>query len=148
MGFVISKLLDVWNPPKETKILIVGLDCAGKSTILYRMKLGKVVEVVPTIGFNIETIKYKNINFYVWDIGRCALRIIPHYYENTQGLIFVVDSSDPDRISIAKEELMGILDTDEMKDCPLLVFANKIDAKKMSVAEIVDNLGLNRIRGK
>ena len=54
---------------KEMRILMVGLDAAGKTTILYKMKLGEVVNTIPTIGFNVETVEYKNISFNVWDVG-------------------------------------------------------------------------------
>jgi len=54
---------------KEMRILMVGLDAAGKTTILYKLKLGEIVTTIPTIGFNVETVEYKNINFTVWDVG-------------------------------------------------------------------------------
>jgi GTPase SAR1 family protein len=54
---------------RDYRILMLGLDAAGKTTILYTMKLGTVVTTIPTIGFNVETIKYKNVNMVVWDIG-------------------------------------------------------------------------------
>ena len=74
----------------------VGLDAAGKTTILYKLKLGEVVTTIPTIGFNVETVHYKNITFTVWDVGGQD-KIRPlwrHYYEDAQGLIFVVDSTN------------------------------------------------------
>lgn len=89
----------------------VGLDAAGKTTILYKLKLGEVVTTIPTIGFNVETVEYKNVNFTVWDVGGQD-KIRPlwrHYYQNTQGLIFVVDSNDRDRIGEAREELTKML---------------------------------------
>ncbi|KAG8812845.1 Arf GTPase arf1 [Serendipita sp. 400] len=52
-----------------TGILMVGLDAAGKTTILYKLKLGEIVTTIPTIGFNVETVEYKNISFTVWDVG-------------------------------------------------------------------------------
>ena len=54
---------------QEMRILMVGLDAAGKTTILYKLKLGEVVTTIPTIGFNVETVEYKNISFTVWDVG-------------------------------------------------------------------------------
>merc|ERR1711967_203752 len=85
---------------QEMRILMVGLDAAGKTTILYKLKLGEVVSSVPTIGFNVETLEYKKIKFTVWDVGgQDKIRLLwRHYYQNTQGLIFVVDSNDRDRI--------------------------------------------------
>ena len=106
---------------------MLGLDTAGKTTILYKLKLGENVSTVPTIGFNVETVEYKNINFTVWDVGGQD-KIRPlwrHYYINAKALIFVVDSSDRDRINEAKEELHRLMHDEELKDAILLVFANK-----------------------
>ena len=55
---------------KERRILILGLDGAGKTTILYRLQVSEVVTTIPTIGFNVETVQYKNLKFQVWDLGR------------------------------------------------------------------------------
>ena len=106
---------------------MVGLDAAGKTTILYKLKLGEVVTTIPTIGFNVETVEYKNISFTVWDVGgQDKIRLLwRHYYQNTQGIIFVVDSNDRDRADDAKEELHRMLGEDELKDAVLLVMANK-----------------------
>merc|ERR1719449_498061 len=93
---------------QEMRILMVGLDAAGKTTILYKLKLGEVLTTIPTIGFNVETVEYKNISFTIWDVGGQD-KIRPlwrHYYQNTQGIIFVVDSNDRDRIGEARDELM------------------------------------------
>lgn len=84
---------------------------------------------IQTVGFNVETVTYKNVKFNVWDVGGQD-KIRPlwrHYYTGTQGLVFVVDSQDRDRIDEAKQELHRILSDREMKECLLLVFANKQD---------------------
>jgi GTPase SAR1 family protein len=83
----------------------------------------------PSVGFNVETVTYKNVRFNVWDVGGQD-KIRPlwrHYYTGTQGLVFVVDSQDRERIDEAKQELHRILSDREMKECLLLVFANKQD---------------------
>lgn len=93
------------------EIVSVGLDAAGKTTILYKLKLGEIVTTIPTIGFNVETVEYKNISFTVWDVGGQD-KIRPlwrHYYQNTQGLIFVVDSSDTKRVAEAENELASMV---------------------------------------
>lgn len=69
MGLSFSKLFEQFFGKKEMRILMLGLDAAGKTTILYKLKLGEVVSSVPTIGFNVETVEYKNIKFTVWDVG-------------------------------------------------------------------------------
>ncbi|CAD1470968.1 unnamed protein product [Heterotrigona itama] len=108
---------------------MVGLDAAGKTTILYKLKLGEIVTTIPTIGFNVETVEYRNICFTVWDVGGQD-KIRPlwrHYFQNTQGLIYVVDSNDRERIGEAERELANMLKEDELRDAVLLVFANKQD---------------------
>lgn len=92
-------------------LFTVGLDAAGKTTILYKLKLGEIVTTIPTIGFNVETVEYKNICFTVWDVGGQD-KIRPlwrHYFQNTQGLIFVVDSNDRERIVEAERELQNMV---------------------------------------
>ncbi|XP_024020649.1 ADP-ribosylation factor 1 [Morus notabilis] len=149
MGLSISRLMRLFFSKKEMRILMVGLDAAGKTTILYKLKLGEVVTTIPTIGFNVETVDYKNVSFTVWDVGGQD-KIRPlwrHYFQNTQGLIFVVDSNDRERISEAKDELHRMLNEDELRNATLLVFANKQDLPNaMSVSEITDKLGLHSLR--
>merc|ERR1712146_722916 len=124
-------------------------DAAGKTTILYKLKLGEIVTTIPTIGFNVETVEYKNISFTVWDVGGQD-KIRPlwrHYYQNTQGVIFVVDSNDRDRVGEARDELHRMLNEDELREAVLLVFANKQDLlNAMNAAEITDKLGLHSLR--
>eukprot|EP00921_Rhytidocystis_pertsovi_P004744 GHVQ01008237.1.p1 GENE.GHVQ01008237.1~~GHVQ01008237.1.p1 ORF type:complete len:184 (-),score=21.76 GHVQ01008237.1:25-576(-) len=151
MGLAMSKFWHRLFGKKEMRILMVGLDAAGKTTILYKLKLGEVVTTIPTIGFNVETVEYKNISFTVWDVGGQD-KIRPlwrHYYQNTHGLIFVIDSNDRDRIEDAKEELQRMLNEDELRDAVLLVFANKQDLPNaMTAAEITEKLGLHGIRNR
>ena len=138
---------------KETRLLILGLDGAGKTTILYKLKMGEVVTTIPTIGFNVETLEYKNVSFTVWDVGGQG-KIRPlwrHYYQNTHGLIFVLDSSDDGRYNEAKDELMTILEEDELKNAPLLIYANKQDLmlrSDMNKELITENFGLNALKNR
>merc|ERR1712013_181062 len=151
MGLSVSKLLSGLFGKKEMRILMVGLDAAGKTTILYKLKLGEIVTTIPTIGFNVETMEYKNICFTVWDVGGQD-KIRPlwrHYFQNTQGLIFVVDSNDRERITEAQEELQKMLQEDELREATLLVFANKQDLPNaLSASELTDKLGLHQIRNR
>merc|ERR1711907_918183 len=148
---IFSKVFGKLVGKKDCRILMVGLDAAGKTTILYKLKLGEVVTTIPTIGFNVETVEYKNISFTVWDVGGQD-KIRPlwrHYYQGTQGLIFVVDSNDRDRAQDAQEELMKMLNEDEMRDAVLLVFANKQDLPNaMPAAEVTEKLGLHNMRNR
>ena len=151
MGLTISGLFGRLFGKKQVRILMVGLDAAGKTTILYKLKLGEIVTTIPTIGFNVETVEYRNISFTVWDVGgQDKIRPLWRYYfQNTQGLIFVVDSNDRERIGEAREELMRMLAEDELRDAVLLVFANKQDLPNaMNAAELTDRLGLHTLRNR
>jgi len=151
MGLLFSTLFRGLIGSKEYRILMVGLDAAGKTTVLYKMKLGEVVTTIPTIGFNVETVQYKNITFTVWDVGGQFLirKLWKHYYQGSDGLIFVVDSSDRSRVDEAREVLSAVLETDELRNAVLLIFANKQDLPNaMSAAEITDKLGLHSLRNR
>jgi len=151
MGLKFSSLFHSLFSNTEMRILMVGLDAAGKTTILYKLKLGEIITTIPTIGFNVETVDYNHTKFTVWDVGGQD-KIRPlwrHYFQNTQGLIFVVDSNDGDRIGEAREELMRMLAEDELRDAVLLVFANKQDLpNSMRAPEITDKLGLHSLRNR
>ncbi|TPX31880.1 hypothetical protein SmJEL517_g04925 [Synchytrium microbalum] len=149
MGALFSKLLlRLWGT-KEVRILILGLDGAGKTTILYRLQIGEVVTTIPTIGFNVETVTYKNIKFQVWDLGG-QTSIRPYwrcYYANTDAVIYVVDSVDRERMHTSKEELMAMLEEEELSNAALLVLANKQDMEgAMSHAEVSEALGLGDLK--
>uniref|UniRef100_A0A3P8UC56 ADP-ribosylation factor 3b n=1 Tax=Amphiprion percula TaxID=161767 RepID=A0A3P8UC56_AMPPE len=76
MGKVLSKIFG----NKEMRILMLGLDAAGKTTILYKLKLGQSVTTIPTVGFNVETVTYKNVKFNVWDVGAQNKKIFYRYF--------------------------------------------------------------------
>ncbi|CAI5479091.1 unnamed protein product [Closterium sp. Yama58-4] len=151
MGNLLARAFAALINKRDMRILMVGLDAAGKTTILYKLKLGENVTTIPTIGFNVETVEYKNISFTVWDVGGQD-RIRPlwkHYFQHTNGLIFVVDSNDKDRVAEARDELHAMLSEDALRDAALLVFANKQDLPKaMSAAEITDSLSLHSLRSR
>jgi len=132
----------------EMCILMVGLDAAGKTTVLYKLKLGQVVTTIPTIGFNVETVEYRNLNFTVWDIGGQD-RIRPlwrHYYRGVRGIIYVVDSNDRDRCDVAREELEKMMAEEELQEAALLVLANKQDLPNaMATSDLVEKLGLRSL---
>jgi small GTP-binding protein len=153
MGLIISRALNnlsQWGK-KEKRILLLGLDAAGKTTVLYKLKLGEVVNTIPTIGFNVEQVQYKNIEFNMWDVGgQDKIRTLwRHYFTGTDALIFVVDSNDVERMELAKQELHKLLDEDELRDSTLLVFANKQDLPNaMSLTEMKDKLELHHISSR
>uniref|UniRef100_A0A8C1QE26 ADP-ribosylation factor n=1 Tax=Cyprinus carpio TaxID=7962 RepID=A0A8C1QE26_CYPCA len=149
MGLTISSVFSRLFGKKQMRILMVGLDAAGKTTILYKLKLGEIVTTIPTIGFNVETVEYKNICFTVWDVGGQD-KIRPlwrHYFQNTQGLIFVVDSNDRERAQEAAED--SVSKRRKYLDAVLLVFANKQDLPNaMAISEMTDKLGLQALRSR
>ncbi|KAK9077192.1 hypothetical protein SSX86_005528 [Deinandra increscens subsp. villosa] len=133
---------------RDIKILMLGLDDSGKTAILYKLKLGDFVATVPTIGFNVEALEYKNIRFTVWDVGgQESIRALwRYYYRSTQVLIFVVDSNNRQRIYQARNELHRLLNEDELSDATVLVFANKQDLPNaMNISEVADKLELHTI---
>lgn len=94
-------------------IVMLGLDCSGKTTVLYRLKFGQYMNTVPTIGFNcerirVQTSKSKGVTFIIWDIGgQDKLRPLWRSYTRcTDGIVFVVDSVDEERLEEAKMELL------------------------------------------
>eukprot|EP00744_Colponema_vietnamica_P005033 GILI01007420.1.p1 GENE.GILI01007420.1~~GILI01007420.1.p1 ORF type:complete len:181 (+),score=25.76 GILI01007420.1:65-607(+) len=151
MGILFSRVFGALFGNKEVRILILGLDNAGKTTILYRLQVDEVVSTIPTIGFNVETVQYKNIKFQVWDLGG-QTSIRPYwrcYYPNTNAIIYVVDSADTERLGISKQELMSMLEEEELKGVTLLVLANKQDLPgAMTAAEVSEGLGLTSIRNR
>ncbi|KAK3536565.1 hypothetical protein QTP86_013759 [Hemibagrus guttatus] len=151
MGNFFTALLFRLRESRPVRILMVGLDAAGKTTVLYKLKLGEVVTTIPTLGFNVEKVDYKNISFTVWDVGGQDVirRLWRHYYQNTMGLIFVVDSSDRERIQDAALELQNMLEEDELRDAAVLVLANKQDLPNaMPVHEMTEKLGLHALKGR
>lgn len=175
LGLNFSSLFSrIWGGDKEIRVLILGLDGAGKTTILYKLQIGEVVQTIPSeyglglaeiwhvglqhdvwqtanihpfaaIGFNVETLNYKNLKFNVWDLGG-QTSIRPYwrcYYANTMAVIFVVDSTDKERIETASQELHTMLGEEELQDAALLVFANKQDQKDaLSASEVSKALKL------
>ncbi|XP_069132789.1 ADP-ribosylation factor-like protein 1 [Argopecten irradians] len=134
---------------RERRILILGLDGAGKTTILYKLQVGEVVTTIPTIGFNVETVNHKNLKFQVWDLGG-QTSIRPYwrcYYSNTDAIIYVVDSVDKDRIGISKQELASMLAEEELKNAVIVIFANKQDIEgAMSPGDVTKALGLSSLK--
>lgn len=152
MGLIFSNIWDkLFNKLKDVRMVMVGLDAAGKTTIMYKMKLGETPKTIPTIGFNVETIEYKKLTMTIWDIGgQDKLRgLWHHYYENTQALIYVVDSADIDRMDIAREELFKALNSLELENAPLLVYANKQDLPEaLTPDQIIEKLNLRSLKGR
>ena len=151
MGFIFSKLWNSLISKRDVRILMVGLDAAGKTSILYQLKMSELVKTIPTIGFNVEQLDYKGLRFTIWDIGgQDKIRILwKHYYQNTDGIIFVVDSNDKERFETVREVLSLCLIEEELKGAALLVFANKQDLNgAASPNELTNALEMRKINNR
>lgn len=148
MGNILPNVFKSSNK-NSMRILMLGLDAAGKTTVLYRFKLGEETITLPTIGFNVEDFKYKNIDVVMWDVGGQdkIRKLLSHYYNGTNAMIFVIDASDtPERLEKARDELNGMLQEDQLKGAQLLVYANKQDLPgALSGPEITKLLGLDKV---
>ncbi|XP_025136010.1 putative ADP-ribosylation factor-like protein 5C isoform X3 [Bubalus bubalis] len=163
MGQLMAKLMSIfWE--REHKVIIVGLDNAGKTTILYQFLTNEVVHTRPTIGSNVEEIVLQKTHFLMWDIGgQESLRSTWNtYYSNTElcllagsflfdasdgFIILVIDSTDRDRLLTTREELYKMLAHEALRDASILIFANKQDMKdSMTIMEISQFLTLSAIK--
>ena len=148
MGSIAGKFTSYFSKHDELRILMFGLDAAGKTSILYMLKLGEIVTTIPTIGFNVETVAYGNLQLTTWDVGgRGKIRPLwRHYYQNTSAIIFVIDSNDRERLSQASDELDQMINEDELKELPVLIFANKQDLPNCcTLDEMKEKLNLTKL---
>ena len=115
------------GPKIEMRVVTLGLDGSGKTSILFKLKQNEFVQTIPTIGFNVESLEYKNVKFTVWDVGgQPKLRPLwKHYYLNTQAVVFVIDSSNQERLDEAQNELVKLIAEKELKDAFILILLNK-----------------------
>ena len=149
MGIYFSQLFDKLFSTTPARVILIGLDNAGKTTILYKLKLNEVVTTIPTIGFNVDEVTIKNLTMTVWDVGG-QTKIRPlwqYYFENNDAVIYAVDSSDQQRLEEAREELFAVLGDDRLRDCALLVLANKQDLPgAANVTRVTEALELRKLR--
>jgi len=139
------------NPDLELRILLLGLDNAGKTTLLKVLASEDISHITPTQGFNIKSVQSKGFKLNVWDIGG-QRRIRPYwknYFENTDLLIYVIDSSDRKRFEETGEELTELLEEEKLAGVPVLIFANKQDLLSAAKAsDIAKEMNLNSIRDR
>ncbi|VDK62268.1 unnamed protein product [Onchocerca ochengi] len=139
------------QPGKEFRILLLGLDNAGKTTILKNLASEDIRHITPTQGFNIKSVVSDDVKLNVWDIGG-QRKIRPYwknYFENTDVLIYVIDSCDRKRFDETGMELFELLDEEKLKSVPLLIYANKQDLVTAAKAnEIAEGLQLLSIRDR
>ncbi|XP_014300213.1 ADP-ribosylation factor-like protein 6 isoform X2 [Microplitis demolitor] len=140
---------------KEVNVLVVGLNNSGKSTVINQFKRedDRCIDIVPTVGFNVEKFAFKNVHFTAFDMsGHDRYRSLwEHYYKECQGIIFIIDSSDKLRLVVVKEELDMLLQHPDIvgRKIPMLFLANKMDLPdSLTTVKLVAALGLDRIHNK
>ncbi|KAL1994221.1 hypothetical protein VTN49DRAFT_2890 [Thermomyces lanuginosus] len=134
---------------KEMRILMLGLDNAGKTTIVKKIMQEDVNTVSPTLGFIIKTIEFQGYKLNIWDVGgQKTLRSYwRNYFEKTDALVWVVDATDRLRMDDCREELAGLLLEERLMGASLLVFLNKTDVEGcMDENEVRQGLRLDEIK--
>ncbi|XP_055321375.1 ADP-ribosylation factor-like protein 2 [Sitodiplosis mosellana] len=147
MGFL-TVLKKMRQKEKEMRVLLLGLDNAGKTTILKRLNGEDIDTIEPTLGFNINTLEHRGYTLNFWDVGgQKSLRSYwRNYFESTDGLVWVVDSADKMRLENCREELNNLLQEERLGGATLLVLANKQDVPgALSSKDIKDILELDKI---
>ena len=129
MGFIFSKILDFFSRSRSNfKIIILGIQNAGKTTILYRLSLGQLVQTNPTIGSNVEEISYNNVKLQAWDLGgqESTRSVWDVYFANTDAIIYVIDTHDTN-YEESKNQFYKLLENEALKNTIILIYANKQD---------------------
>merc|ERR1712188_308113 len=148
---LLSLLRKLKRSETEVRILMLGLDNAGKTSILKRLSDEDITHIMPTQGFNIKSLLHEGFKLNVWDIGgqKTIRPYWKNYFENTDALIYVVDSSDRRRVEEAAQELAELLEEDKLTGIPVLVFANKQDlVNAVPMDELVEELQLMNIKDR
>eukprot|EP00744_Colponema_vietnamica_P007381 GILI01010629.1.p1 GENE.GILI01010629.1~~GILI01010629.1.p1 ORF type:complete len:206 (+),score=48.25 GILI01010629.1:74-619(+) len=151
MGILAALLRRFRKPEREVRLLVLGLDNAGKTTILKKLADEDITHIMPTQGFNIKSVSHHGLKLNVWDVGgqRAIRPYWKNYFDGAEALIFVVDSSDRRRLEETTSELVQLLSEDKLAGIPLLVFANKQDLiQAVPANEIADLLNLHAIRDR
>ena len=150
MGFILSKIIEFFTKSRNNfKIIILGMQNAGKTTILYRLSLGQLVKTTPTIGSNVEELVYENVKFQAWDLGgqESTRSVWDVYYMNTDGVIYVIDSQDENNYEESKVQFHKILKHSALKNATILIYANKQDLPgAKNIIDIIKDYELDKIK--
>eukprot|EP00756_Hemistasia_phaeocysticola_P007283 Hpha_TRINITY_DN14192_c0_g1::TRINITY_DN14192_c0_g1_i1::g.10724::m.10724/K07955/ARL8; ADP-ribosylation factor-like protein 8 len=148
MGPLASKMKELFAGNKKIELCLVGLENSGKTTLLNILSVGYPVDTMPTVGLNVKMVKKQGISMKVWDLGGQE-RFRAEWARYTQGcdvIVYVVDSSDFERIHIAKKELHKLLEDRHLHGLPLLVVLNKIDLEpRMSKEDVIKEMNLEYV---
>merc|ERR1719242_2300612 len=134
---LLSILKKMKKEEKEARVLMLGLDNAGKTTILKKMSEEDISHIMPTQGFNIKSLVHEGVKLNVWDIGgqKTIRPYWSNYFESSDALVYVVDSSDKRRLDESGKELKELLAEDKLSNIPLVIFANKQDLIQATPAD-------------
>jgi ADP-ribosylation factor-like protein 8 len=150
MGALLAKLTELFSS-RKLELCLVGLENSGKTTLLNVLANGQVVETLPTVGLNVKLMKKEGVKMKVWDLGgqERFRKEWPKYTSNSDVVLFVVDSSDRERIPLAKKELHNLLEDNNLAGTPILILLNKIDVEpRFTKTEIISLLNLDYIDAK
>jgi len=150
MGFILSKILEFFTKSRNNfKIIILGMQNAGKTTILYRLSLGQLVKTTPTIGSNVEELTYNNVKFQAWDLGgqESTRSVWDVYYMNTDAIVYVIDSIDDEYYEESKIQFHKMLNNPALKNATILIFANKQDLPgAKTVNKLIEDYEFDKIK--
>jgi ADP-ribosylation factor-like protein 5B len=151
MGMLFAKMWGLLGGDRQYKTIVLGLNNAGKTSVLYSLLLGKLVPTQPTLGSNVEEFSYRNLKFVAWDLG--GQELLRHswslFYANTDAVIVVIDSADPARFPVIKQEIVKLLQHPDLEHACILIFANKQDLDgAMPPQEVAAALGLAQVISK
>eukprot|EP00116_Pleurobrachia_bachei_P005465 sb/3465727/ len=137
--------------PKPINVGLFGVKDAGKTAFLYRMKLGEMITTIPTIGFNLETVKVADFSVDIWEVGGDVMLrpLWKEYYNILDIMLYVVDGSDMDRMEESRTELFKLFSVEVLNNVPIWCVASKSDnAWSLSDGELVKALQLDKVEGR
>ena len=150
MGFLLSKIIEFFtNSRNNFKIIILGMQNAGKTTILYRLSLGQLVKTTPTIGSNVEELTHNNVKFQAWDLGgqESTRSVWDVYYMSTDAVVYVIDSQDDENFEESKAQFHKVISHPNLKNTIILIFANKQDLPgAKDVNKLIEDYEFDKIK--
>ena len=150
MGFLLSKIIEFFTKSRNNfKIIILGMQNAGKTTILYRLSLGQLVKTTPTIGSNVEELTHNNVKFQAWDLGgqESTRSVWDVYYMSTDAVVYVIDSQDDENFEESKAQFHKVISHPNLKNTIILIFANKQDLPgAKDVNKLIEDYEFDKIK--